>query len=118
MQHIALRNGKEFDVRLFTREFTNHLNHLKDGRALATASKVDDFKSRKALLKGGNGAERDIIDVCEVSRLLAVAEELDFLSSQAPFSKAKRGHIGTSSRSVHREVPQDGYVKPMQMAIV
>ena len=106
MQHIALRNGKEFDDRLFTREFTNHLNHLKNGGALATASKVDDFKSRKALLKGCNRAQCYVIDVCEITRLLAVTEELDFLSSQAPFSKAKRGHIGTSSRSVHREIPQ------------
>ncbi len=103
MQHIPLRNGKEFYDRLFTCEPTNHLNHLKNGGALATAPKVDDFKSRKALLKGGNRAQGYVIDVCEVTRLFAVTEELDFLSSQAPFSKAKRCHVGTSSRTVHGE---------------
>ena len=117
MQHIPLRNGKEFYDRLFTCEPTNHLNHLKNGGALATAPKVDDFKSRKALLKGCNRAQCYVINVCEITRLLAVAEELDILSSQAPFSKAKRCHVGTTSRSVHGEIPQDGNVKPMQMAI-
>ena len=117
MQHIALRNGKEFYDRLFTCEPTNHLNHLKNGGALATASKVDNFKSRKPLLKGCNRAQCYVIDVCEITRLFAVTEELDFLSPEAPLCKSEGGHIGTSSRSVHREVPQDGYIKSVQMAI-
>ena len=52
---------------------------------------------------GSDQAAHDVVDVCEVAGLLAVAEDDDVFTVQTGADESMEGHVGPLTRSKHRE---------------
>ena len=109
------------DLGLFPEAVFDLADEIEEGNRSLASAEIDDLVSGFAItshrLSGENGAAGDVIDVGEVARLRAIAEDGDGRAFVDPLDEAEGRHVGSSGGTVDGEIAQDGDVEAVEVMV-
>ena len=106
--------GNVIDISLFTQKVLKCVQKLVNGDHLVP-SEVENIKTNR--LERQQRAAGNVIHVGKPTRLFAVASDRDGLSLSNPLAETKHDHVWSASRTIDREVAQNGHIDAVEVMI-